>query len=209
MRFVAVVSLLIALSACATGPAATPSSCTPSAAASGDPNAGWKPIGLAAAAVPGIEAQMVAVLVAGGAKADGAKDIADGYIESGSTPPVDVPWSPDRPLQKIVPSGGQPPSAYTGYWTTPDVVAIEAAHPARMADDFALPPVQAAAAQFDVYEIRAKAEADVFVSVIARTFDANSCKAQTGGELQILVLNRKLFTDPVKIMTISVPAGPR
>lgn len=173
-------------------------------ATSTDPNAGWAPVGITTRATDlPVGRQMIEDLTATGNSPANAVNYAQGYIESGATVPITVQWDLGKLLKKIVPAGTTP-SAYTGYWTTVETMDIELRTPAKLTQRFALPPSQASATSFDIYQIQAAKSVRVFQSKVAPTIDTVTGLKQTGGAEQTMVMDRAAFSQPVKVGAVNV-----
>ena len=148
--------------------------------------------------------QMLAELRAGdpGASVETILNRANTLISSGSDLPTAMS-SPSR-LLKMIPEGPATPSAYTPFFTTQAELDRVLASGRNLSDAFGLPSASHARA-FSVFEITPKQPATVFKSRIAPTSEYPGTIATHGGAEQVLVLNRKLFTDPVYVRRI--PGG--
>jgi hypothetical protein len=143
--------------------------------------------------------KMVRELEKSGLSTEAAKSLAEGYIKSGSTPPVATPLDIIDKLVKIVPAGDKPSSA-TGYWMRKS--ELHKHDPATLADKFGLPPRQQVN-NFDLFQIAPTQGAVVFESKVAAT-TVDGIKNTNGGAKQSIVVDRTKFTPPVKIGSIKV-----
>jgi len=121
-----------------------------------------------------------------------------GYVQSGTQPPLRE--SSPGALVKIVPEG-QGVSSYSPFFTTPEQLegAVRSGRP--LSDVFGL-PAASDAARYDVYEIHPVGDAEVLRSTIAPTEELGGKLTTQGGAEQIIVPNRRQFSEPKKLRTI-------
>lgn len=106
----------------------------------------------------------------------------------------------DIPLFKVVPHG-QSVSPYSPYFTT--IGQLQGSDECdSLADCFGL-PLRSEAPLYDVYQIRPNGTVTVFVSSVAPTEELGGLVRRKGGALQYLLPNRKLWSAPVLVGTIT------
>lgn len=105
----------------------------------------------------------------------------------------------DDPLVKVVPTGVVEDSlSYTPYFAKRSEFDAAIARGERLHDFFGL-PIRSEGELYDVYEIRPKGPAEVFVSEVAPTSELDGKVRHRGGATQHLVPNRTLFSHAEKI----------
>ena len=144
--------------------------------------------------------KMVRELEKSGVSTEDAKRIAQGYISSGSTPPVATPLDITDKLVKVVPSGGAP-GANSGYWMTESQLKNLQQNPAELSNKLGLPP-NMQVSSYDIFEIKPRQGALAFESTIAPT-TVNGVPDTVGGAKQMIVVDRNQFTPPVKTGSIT------
>ena len=145
--------------------------------------------------------KMIRALEQAGLSTKDALSKAKDFISTGSTLPIATPIDITDKLVKVVPAGGSP-SLTTGYWMTESEFNVLKANPAMMADKLGLPPGMQVN-QFDVFQIKPLQNAVVYQSKVAPT-TVNSVANTSGGATQTIVLDRNLFTTPVKTGSIKI-----
>jgi hypothetical protein len=133
------------------------------------------------------------------ASIDEVIDRAIGYVQTGEELPKIQHI--DKPLVKIVPKG-QGVSDYSPFFTTMD--DLKAAQKANrpLSDMFGLPAASDSPA-YDVFQIKPKSGATAFESTIAPTQELGGKLTTRGGAKQIIVPNRKQFSSPVRLFSIT------
>ncbi|MCG1039106.1 hemagglutinin repeat-containing protein [Mycetohabitans sp. B7] len=130
------------------------------------------------------------------------EEIAQSYIESGTSLPRIGTASPGAMLVKVVPKGDSI-SPYSGYWLSPEQArAIATMTPEQAGQILGLPATQAANMMgkgVDYYAITPKAgiAPNVFVSEVAGT--SQGMVTMPGGAQQVIVPNRGQWIEPFKI----------
>lgn len=138
---------------------------------------------------------------------DKAKIYAEGYIQSSTSLPNPAIATQGSVLVKAMPAG-QSPSAFTGYWMSPEQArAIATMTPEQASQVLGLPASQAANIQkngLDFYAITPKPgiTANVFVSSVAETSQGTT--SMTGGAQQVIVPNRNQWTTPIAVNPFSL-----
>ena len=106
----------------------------------------------------------------------------------------------DIPLFKVVPHG-QSVSPYSPYFTT--IGQLQGSDECdSLADCFGL-PLRSEAPLYDVYQVTPNGTVTVFVSPVAPTEELGGLVRRKGGALQYLLPNRKLWSTPVLVGTIT------
>lgn len=129
------------------------------------------------------------------------------YIESGLMLPNPAIATQGSVLVKVMPAG-QSPSAFTGYWMSPEQArAIATMTPEQASQVLGLPASQATNIQkngLDFYAITPKPgiTANVFVSSVAETSQGTT--SMTGGAQQVIVPNRNQWTTPIAVNPFSL-----
>ncbi|MBX3659687.1 MAG: filamentous hemagglutinin N-terminal domain-containing protein [Ramlibacter sp.] len=146
--------------------------------------------------------QMISVLKGAGLATDDAARIAKDLIITGSTLPAPKVLQAGDQLLKVVPTGDRV-TAISPFWATQVEIAELAKNPAALASRLGLPP-GSQAVSYDLYVIQAKTTTTVFESQVANTLDTLTGVRQAGGATQTLVLDRSLFTNPIKVGNLRV-----
>ncbi|WP_448102746.1 hypothetical protein [Luteibacter jiangsuensis] len=103
------------------------------------------------------------------------------------------------PLVKIVPEGaGVGPNS--PFFTTPEELTRAAQSGMTLADYFGL-PLKSESATYSIYQISPTQPAGVFVNQLAPTIELGGLIQRSGGGVQYIVPNRKLWSDPALIGT--------
>ena len=142
---------------------------------------------------------MVNALQRKGLSMDEAIREARSFINSGSTMPIATPLDVTDNLVKVVPAGGAP-SATTGYWMKQSQLKALMAEPSSLASKLGLPPGMQVD-KFDVFQITPKQGAVVYESKIAPT-TVNGVANTTGDAIQDIVVDRSMFSLPIKTGTV-------
>lgn len=120
-------------------------------------------------------------------------------LASGAALPTVSPI--DAPLLKVVPHG-QSVSPYSPYFTTSQQLQNGSGECGSLADCFGL-PLRSEAPLYDVYQVTPNGTVTVFVSPVAPTEELGGLLRRKGGALQYLLPNRKLWSTPVLVGTIT------
>ena len=120
-------------------------------------------------------------------------------LASGAALPTVSPI--DAPLLKVVPHG-QSVSPYSPYFTTSQQLQNGSGECGTLADCFGL-PLRSEAPLYDVYQVTPNGTVTVFVSPVAPTEELGGLVRRKGGALQYLLPNRKLWSAPVLVGTIT------
>ena len=120
-------------------------------------------------------------------------------LASGAALPTVSPI--DAPLLKVVPHG-QSVSPYSPYFTTSQQLQNGSGECGTLADCFGL-PLRSEAPLYDVYQVTPSGTVTVFVSPVAPTEELGGLVRRKGGALQYLLPNRKLWSTPVLVGTIT------
>lgn len=120
-------------------------------------------------------------------------------LASGATLPTVSPMA--APLLKVVPHG-QSVSPYSPYFTTSQQLQSGSGDCGTLADCFGL-PLKSEAPLYDVYQVTPSGTVTVFVSPVAPTEELGGLVRRKGGALQYLLPNRKLWSAPVLVGTIT------
>lgn len=120
-------------------------------------------------------------------------------LASGAALPAATPMA--LPLLKIVPHG-QSVSPYSPYFTTGQQLQNGSGDCGTLADCFGL-PLKSEAPLYDVYQVTPHGPVTVFVSPVAPTEELGGLVRRKGGALQYLLPNRKLWSAPVLVGTIT------
>lgn len=120
-------------------------------------------------------------------------------LASGAALPTVSPI--DAPLLKVVPHG-QSVSPYSPYFTTSQQLQNGSGDCGTLADCFGL-PLRSEAPLYDVYQVTPNGTVTVFVSPVAPTEELGGLVRRKGGALQYLLPNRKLWSTPVLVGTIT------
>lgn len=120
-------------------------------------------------------------------------------LASGAALPAATPMA--LPLLKIVPHG-QSVSPYSPYFTTGQQLQNGSGDCGSLADCFGL-PLKSEAPLYDVYQVTPHGPVTVFVSPVAPTEELGGLVRRKGGALQYLLPNRKLWSAPVLVGTIT------
>ncbi|VWX58290.1 hypothetical protein VARIO8X_130127 [Burkholderiales bacterium 8X] len=168
---------------------------------SSNPEAGFKPLGLKVDdpfnSLSGTK--IIIELEKTGLPPERAWAIAKSLHEAGSTLPTSKVLGPDAKLFKVVPKGSEP-SQSTPFWISESEWTVLRRKPTALADALGLPP-SLNVDRFDVFLIRPRKEGSlVFESRVAPT-NFDGLPSAQGGAMQTLVIDRSLFTNPVKIET--------
>ena len=116
-------------------------------------------------------------------------------VGAGSSVPKRVSVPMGSKLYKIVPGGGEV-SAFSPYWVT-DVEWTRVSGSRDQVEQLLGLPIGSHAVEYDLYEITADRAVNVFESTIAPTVQ-NGFET-TGGATQTLVLDRGMWSSPIKI----------
>jgi hypothetical protein len=136
--------------------------------------------------------EMIAEYIKMGASRDDAIRYAKEAIVSGTDIPVIKII--DEPLYKVVPKNSTV-SDHTVFWMSRSELDRLIENPTQFAKNTGL-PLPSNSVAYDVYKITPKAPAKVFENKIADT--AQGAFTQEANATQVLVPNRKQFTDPIK-----------
>lgn len=121
---------------------------------------------------------------------------ADGLINSSSTLPKKVKINKGDELYKLVPEG-EMPGEYSAYFAKKsDVDALEGQSYDQISDQLGIPLESQQTEKFDIIKVIANEDVDVFEAIIAPTTQNNY--HQPGGGTQMLITNRKSFSNPIK-----------
>ena len=120
-------------------------------------------------------------------------------LESGSTIPQKITNQKGTELFKFVKKGAKP-SDVTEYWFTKTELDDLVAKGRNMESKSGL-PLGSMAEEYDIYKITANKPAPTYISKIAPTNQRGY--ATTGGSIQTLVLDRSLWSSPVKYNKVS------
>jgi len=125
-------------------------------------------------------------------------DRAVGQIRSGKEPPKLV--NVEAPLFKIAPKGGGV-SPYSPFFTTKQELEIARKSGRPLSDYFGL-PASSDASVYDIYQITPKERAIGFSSKVAPTSELGGEFTTSGGGSQIVIPNRKQFTEATRVGSI-------
>ncbi len=125
-------------------------------------------------------------------------DRAVGQMRSWSAEPQLM--SVEEPLVKIVPEGASV-SPYSPFFTTQGEMEAARSSGRALSDYFGL-AVASDAVKHDVHLVDPKGYAIGLMSEVAITSELNGAFTNQGGGTQIVVPNRKQFTDPRKIGSV-------
>ena len=106
----------------------------------------------------------------------------------------------DEPLVKIVPRG-DPVSPNTPFFARQSAFEDAIARGHNLSEYFGL-PIRSEAQVYDIYQIRPNGPTEVFVNTIAPTSELGGQVTKPGGAEQLLVPNRRLYGDAVRIGSI-------
>lgn len=106
----------------------------------------------------------------------------------------------EEPLVKIVPRGDVV-SPYSPFFARHSAFDDAIARGLNLSDHFAL-PIRSEAQVYDVYQIRPNGPSQVFANTVAPTSELGGLVTKPGSAEQLLVPNRSLFDQPVRIGSI-------
>ncbi|GGB22386.1 hypothetical protein [Agarivorans gilvus] len=119
---------------------------------------------------------------------------ADELIRSGSTLPEAVALKKGDKLYKLVPEG-EYPGEYSPYFATKsEIKSFEQARYDEITDKIGIPLESQQTNRFEVFEVEAKRDVEVFESIIAPTTQKGY--SQPGGGMQTLITDRSEFSNP-------------
>ncbi|MEE1673626.1 hypothetical protein SNR37_003052 [Agarivorans aestuarii] len=119
---------------------------------------------------------------------------ADELIRSGSTLPETVALKKGDKLYKLVPEGDVP-GKYSPYFATKsEVKSFEQARYDEITDKIGIPLESQQTMRFEVFEVEANRDVEVFESIIAPT--TQNGYSQPGGGVQTLITDRSAFSAP-------------
>lgn len=116
-------------------------------------------------------------------------------VSSGSQLPKAISIKAGEQLVKVVPEGQQV-SSYSPFFTTKSSLEKASNSRATLADLFGLPKVSESP-RYSIYQVEAEVNSRVFVSPVAPTVE--KLIHREGGALQYIILNRKLWSDPILV----------
>ncbi|MGL4768476.1 MAG: hypothetical protein ACRCV6_10435, partial [Formosimonas sp.] len=123
---------------------------------------------------------------------------AVGHLMSGSElPRMEII---NEPLVKIVPQG-QSVSPHSPFWAKESDLNAAISEGKNLSKHFGL-PVYSEALAYDVYKITPKAPTEVFVGRLAPTVELDGLIHKSGGAIQYLTPNRKLYEDAVFVKSV-------
>lgn len=151
--------------------------------------------------------RMIQELEKTGLDADEAYRKTKQMMRTGSTIPIPNPIEIGDKFYKIIPEGGAvgPTSAF--WMTEAELAALRGASYDQIADRLGVPLASQQGVRFEVVEITAIRPGTSFTSVIASTKEIGlngAIWSQKGGDLQTLLLDRSMLTDP-KLTGIKFP----
>jgi enamine deaminase RidA (YjgF/YER057c/UK114 family) len=129
---------------------------------------------------------------------------AETLMASGSSPPLANPIEVGDKLYKIVPEGGSVGSNSAFWATEQEMAALKGMSYDQIAGRLGLPLASQQGATFEVMTMSAQRPGISFTSVIAPTTEVGAGGAmwtQPGGGLQTLIVDRSIFTTPVRTGT--------
>ncbi len=129
-----------------------------------------------------------------GMSRDKAVARAKNLMESGSTYPEKVQISAGEKLYKIMPEGDMPTEHSAYFATEGEINSLKGLSYDQISDKLGIPLESQQTTRFDVVEVTAKQQTNVFKSVIAPT--TQNGYAQPGGGVQTLITDRSVFTAP-------------
>lgn len=106
----------------------------------------------------------------------------------------------DEPLVKIVPRGATVPS-YSPFFARESVFEDAVSRGHNLSQHFAL-PIRSEAQVYDVYRIRPDGPTAIFTNTVAPTSELAGRVVKPGGAEQVLVPNRGLYSDAIRIGSI-------
>ncbi|WP_299493414.1 hypothetical protein [uncultured Shewanella sp.] len=124
-------------------------------------------------------------------------------VRSGSSLPQAM--TIDKPLIKLVPSGGEL-SGFSPFFTTQNELNAAVKSGRSFTDYFGLPATNDAD-RYGIFEIKPHTKATVFASNVAPTTELGGVFKTNAGGLQIITPQRSQFTDPVFVEVINNNKG--
>ncbi|MFC6633027.1 hypothetical protein [Microbulbifer taiwanensis] len=119
---------------------------------------------------------------------------AEQLIKSGSTLPEKITIRKGQKLYKIVPEGTMPGDHSAYFATQKDIDLLEGLSYDEISDQLGIPLESQQTDKFDIVEVEALQDIDVFQSKIAPTTQCGY--SQPGGATQTLITNRNAFSAP-------------